>query len=492
MNKTRMLIGVAVAVFIGGAVTGWWLADPGRDPATGGSFAGSEREILYWVAPMDPSYRRDQPGKSPMGMDLVPVYADEPGARDTGEPALRINPVVVNNIGVKTAPAERGTLYRRIETVGFITANEHRVSHVHVRSEGWIEHLAVHTEGARVERGDVLFRLFAPALVSAQDEFAQALASGSEALINATRRRLLALGLLPDQIEQLSRTREVRHLIDIKAQQSGYVAALNVRHGMFVTPELMVMSIADLSEIWVEVDVFESQIDWVESGQTARMKLPFAPEREWIGEVDYVYPTVRAESRTARVRLAFDNPDLALKPDMYATVAIDAAPRHDIVHVPSQAVIRTGGQERVILALGDGRFRPARVRTGLESGGRVEILAGLAESERIVISSQFLIDSEASIEASLLRMIGDEPEGDGRNAPTQTLPRKQGRAEDSRDSAPSQNVNGSLPPPLAGEGRGGGTHSGPDVDGTDHDKGSSLPRSRGRAGVGAKEQGEGS
>jgi Cu(I)/Ag(I) efflux system membrane fusion protein len=157
------------------------------------------------------------------------------------------------------------------------------------------------------------------------------------------------------------------------------------------------------------------------------MRLPFAPAREWTSEVDYVYPTIRAESRTARIRLAFDNPDLALKPNMYANVEIDAAPRRDIVHVPSQAVIRTAGQERVILALGDGHFRPAEVRTGLESAGRVEILEGVAAGEKIVISSQFLIDSEASMDASLLRMLGDRESGG--DAPTQTLPRKQGRDE---------------------------------------------------------------
>ena len=511
MSRPGLLLGVAIVVFVGGAATGWWLGDPGSEPDAGATSGGSEREILYWVAPMDPSYRRDEPGKSPMGMDLVPVYADEARSGATGEPVLRIDPAVVNNIGVKTAPAERGPLYRRIETVGFITPNEHRVSHVHVRSQGWIEHLAVHTEGARVERGDVLFRFFAPALVSAQDEFVQALGSGSEALIDATRRRLLALGLLPVQIARLRSSREVQRVIDIKAQQSGYVTALNVRHGMYVTPELMVMSIADLSTVWVDVDVFESQIDWVETGQTARMTLPFAPEREWIGEVDYVYPTIRAETRTARIRLAFDNPDVALKPNMYANVAIDGAPRRDVVHVPSQAVIRTGGQERAILALGDGRFRPAEVRTGLESDGRVEILAGLAEGEQIVISSQFLIDSEASMEASLLRMIGDEPERDNHNAPTQTLPRKRGRAEDPRASVSTENVDGSLPPPLlgqgvangeaaAGDGRGGGTHSGHhrqgmdhsghDMEGDGHDNDSSLPRSRGRVGVGARDRGD--
>jgi Cu(I)/Ag(I) efflux system membrane fusion protein len=410
-DKTTMrliLLLLFVLTALGGALLGWWFAGPGS-PEKDGSSSGNEEEPLYWVAPMDPDYRRDSPGKSPMGMDLVPVYEEADEDVPNAGPSLRINPAVINNIGVKTAVAERGTLHRRIDTVGFVTANEHRVSHVHVRSEGWIEQLAVHTEGERVERGDVLFRFFAPAVVSAQDEFLQALASGSAAMTDAAQRRLLALGLLPSQIEQLRSSGEIQRLIDVRAQQSGYVSTLNVRHGMFVTPSLMVMSIADLSEVWLEIDVFEQQISWLQAGQEARVRLPAAPEREWVGEVAYVYPTLRAGTRTARARLAFSNPELALKPNMYARVTIDGTARRAVVHVPSQAVIRTGDQERVILALGDGRFRPAQVRTGLESDGRVEIIEGLAQGEKLVISSQFLIDSEASMDPSLLRMIGDPP-----------------------------------------------------------------------------------
>lgn len=408
----KAVLGVAVAALLAGIGAGVWLADttsqrPGADVAS-----GDTREILYWVAPMDPSYRRDRPGKSPMGMDLVPVYADEVGATDDNQPSLRIDPTVINNIGVKTAPAERGTLYRKIETVGFIAPDAERIEHIHVRAEGWIEALAADTEGDRVDAGQLLFRIYSPALVSAQDEYLQALRSGQAALIRAAATRLRALGMRADQLETLKSRGEALQLFDVRSPIDGYVMELNVRQGMFVQPGTTIMSLADLSTVWVDVSVFEKQIDWVEAGQAARMRLAFAPDREWLGEVDYVYPTIRPESRTARVRLKFDNPDLALKLNMYAKVAIDGAPRRDVVHVPSQAVIRAGGNERVILALGDGRFRPARVRTGLESGGRVEIAAGLAAGEKIVISSQFLIDSEASLDASLLRMSEQAPDPD--------------------------------------------------------------------------------
>ena len=391
---------VAAAVGFGAA---WWLSGaPASDQD-----ATSEREVLYWAAPMDPNFRSDKPGKSPMGMDLVPVYADSADAAAADGPGLRIDPVVVNNIGVKTAPVARGTLHRNIETVGLVTPDEERVSHVHVRAEGWIERLAADTEGQAVERGEELFQIYSPALVSAQSEYLQALNTGSDALIDAARRRLLALGMLPQQIEAVKQRRSVEESFEIRAPQDGFLLMLSVREGMYVQPGTTIMSLADLSEVWVDVDVFEKHIDWVREGQEAHMRLPFAPERVWTGLVDYVYPTIRPESRTARVRLRFDNPGLVLKPNMYAEVTLKVAPRRDALHVPTQAVIRAGGQSRVILALEDGRFRPAEVETGIESEGRTEIVASLSGDERVVVSGQFLIDSEASLDASLLRMLGD-------------------------------------------------------------------------------------
>lgn len=409
MNRTITILAVVIAAFLGFSAA-WWLLES-ESGAPGSPDTESGREILYWVAPMDSNYRRDQPGKSPMGMDLVPVYADEQEKAADAEPSMRIEPAVVNNIGVKTAAVERGTLHRRIETVGFIVPDDERLAHIHMRTEGWIEQLEIDTAGDLVRQGDLLFRIYSPALVSAQEEYLQALHMDRSSIIKASGARLRALGMQADQIKALRSNREVQQLFDVYAPRAGHVMELNVRHGMFVEPGTMIMSLADLSAIWVDVDVFENQIGWVEPGQAARMWLPFAPDRVWSGNIEYVYPTIRTQSRTARLRLAFDNPDIALKPGMYATVEIDAAPREDVLHIPAQAVIRTGRQERVILVLGEGRFRPAEVRTGLESAGRVEIVDGLAEGEQIVVSSHFLIDSEASTDASLLRMRNDSDMG---------------------------------------------------------------------------------
>lgn len=412
MTLTRILL-VAAAAAVLGFLAGGWLGS--GDPSSPAPAAAGEQEILYWVAPMDPNYRSDEPGKSPMGMDLVPVYADgqeASGQNADAQPSLRIDPAVVNNIGVKLAPVARGTLHRHIDTVGYVTPDADRVSHVHVRTEGWIETLEADTEGEAIRKGAPLFEIYAPALVSAQEEYLQALQSGSEPLIGASERRLAALGMDADQISAVRRDRRPRRTFTMAAPQDGYVMELNVREGMFVEPGNTIMSLADLSEVWVDVDVFEQQIDWVRPGQAALMRLPFAPDRQWKGSVEYVYPTIRPETRSARVRLAFENPGLALKPNMYAQVEIEADPRRNVLHVPDQAVIRTSEHTRVVLALGEGRFRPAEVATGMTSEGRTEVLKGLKEGERVVVSSQFLIDSEASLDASLMRMVDTPPEPD--------------------------------------------------------------------------------
>ncbi len=362
------------------------------------------RKPLYWVAPMDPDYRRDKPGKSPMGMDLVPVYADEAG------PEVRVSAAVINNLGVRTAPVERGRLYRIIETVGYVGFDESRISHIHLRTEGWIERLYVRSAGERVKRGAVLFDLYSPTLINAQEEYLQALGSGNKNLVRASRDRLRALGISDAQVKTLGKTRRVPQTTRFLAPQDGVVAALNVREGMFVRPALEIMSLADLSTVWVLVEVFERQANWVQLGQRAQVRSSFIPGREWEGRVEYVYPTLDPKTRTLQVRLRFDNADEALKPNMYADVRIYGAPRDEVIRIPREALIRTGDEERVILALGAGRFRARQVRSGMESGDWVEILSGLAPGETVVTSAQFLIDSESSLKAGLQRL--SEPEAE--------------------------------------------------------------------------------
>ncbi len=433
--KTRTLLALAVLVAIS-AAGGYWLArsmDGGGD----GKTATKERRILYWVAPMDPTYRSDKPGKSPMGMDLIPVYEGEEPPDKT---AVRIDPAVVQNLGVRTGIVERVTLHRRIESVGMVTPDENLLGHLHVRAAGWIERLHVKAAGERVKKGQLLLELYSPDLVDAQVQYLQALSIGQQSLIRAAEERLKALGMGARQIRRLAKRRRPDEWVRISAPQDGYLVALNVAEGMYVTPQTTIMSIADLKRVWVLVDVFEDQAPWVRKGDRAEITLAYLPGRRFSSKVDYVYPTVDPKSRTVKVRLVFANPDEALKPDMYAFATLHTAPKAHALVIPREALIRTGRNERVILALGDGRFRPARVVSGVESGEKIEILEGLREGERVVTSAQFLIDSEASLAGTILRM---SPDADGMS---------------------DHDMSGIETPP-AGGGAGTGDHAGHDMGG---------------------------
>jgi len=379
-------------------------------PVPASSAENGEREILYWVAPMDANYRRDKAGKSPMGMELVPVYADEAGSDGS---SVTIAPEVIQNLGIRTAVAERSRLWRSIDTVGYVDFDESKVSHIHLRTEGWIEHLAVHSEGDRIRKGEKLLELYSPELVNAQSEFVQALAGGNRSLIQASQERLSALGIPAEQIKTLKKSRKVNQNIVIRAPQDGVVSNLAVRHGMFIKPDKQVMSLADLSSVWLVAEIFERQADWVKVGQTAEVSLAFLPGHTWEGQVEYIYPSLDPKTRTLKARLRFPNPDEALKPNMYANVKIYGGAKDDVVVIPVEALIRTGREERVVIALGDGRFESRTVTAGIESGDWVAIIEGIQPGDRVVTSGQFLIDSEASLKASTQRMSPVEPEQQG-------------------------------------------------------------------------------
>lgn len=362
-----------------------------------------DREILYWVAPMDPNYKRDRPGKSPMGMDLIPVYKDEQQGTDS---EVVITPQVVQNLGVRTATVERSKLWRRVSTVGFVDYDESKLSHIHLRTQGWVESLTVQSEGDRVQKGQLLFKLYSPELVNAQEEYLQALTIGNTTLINASKQRLFALGVPSSEIKRLNKERIVRQTISYYAPQDGVVSSLKVRDGMFVKPENQIATLADLSTVWVTAEIFERQSSWVEVGQPAEVRFSYLPGKKFKGQVEYVYPNLDQMTRALTVRLKFNNPGETLKPNMFGDVYVFSGAKENIIVVPRESVIRTGTSERVILAKGEGRFEPREVVTGIESGDWIEIQSGLNEGEDVVISGQFLIDSEASTKASFARMTG--------------------------------------------------------------------------------------
>ncbi len=395
-----LLLAVAAGALLGVLATTWF-PKGGELPTSNG---GEEREILYWVAPMDPDYRRDGPGKSPMGMDLVPVYAEDDAGTDSQRGVVKVAPEVVNNLGVRIARVESRPLRTEIRTVGYVQYDEDRLIHIHPRVEGWIERLFVKAAGDPVVRDQPLYALYSPQLVNAQEELLLALNRDNERLERAAEERLLALQLPPGVIDDLKRDRQVRQTITFRSPQDGVVDNLNIREGFFVKPATTLMSIGSLSQVWVEAEIFERQAALVRVGQPVTMTLDYLPGREWQGTVDYVYPSLDERTRTLRVRLRFANDDGELRPNMFAQVVIRTGVDGSTLVVPREAVIRTGDQDRVVLALGGGRFRSVPVKLGRLDADRAEILAGLRPGDTVVSSAQFLLDSESSKSADLLRM----------------------------------------------------------------------------------------
>ena len=407
MSRTKWMLALLITLLVGVAV-GLGLQNlldgpangSSDDESTGPARSESAREILYWVAPMDPNYRRDGPGKSPMGMDLVPVYAEAGGA-DGG---VRISPAVQNNLGVRTEKAAIRPLWRRIEATGYVGIDETRISHINLRAEGWIVNLKAGAEGERVVTGELLFELYSPELVNAQKEFLQAAQRGGGPLQAGAAEKLRALGMIPQDIDELAERGTPTQNIRVVAPQDGVVIALGVREGMFVKPETSIMSLADLSTVWLQAAVFESQADAVATGQAAEARLEYLPGAVFTGQVDYVYPVLDPVSRTLKVRLRFDNLQERLKPNMYARVSIYGRLKPNALSIPREALIPAPGMDRVVVRLDDGQFHVQEVMTGLESGDFVEIIAGLSEGDEVVTSAQFLIDSEASLAGSIHRL----------------------------------------------------------------------------------------
>lgn len=398
-NNTKILLALMAGIILGfvGAVL--------KFAATSENTTDMEtanKQPLYWVAPMDPNYRRDKPGKSPMGMDLIPVY--EEGTADTMDAGtVSISAVVENNLGVRTTQAVVSRLRPEINTVGYVRYDEDQLVHIHPRVEGWVEKLFVKASGDPVTKGEELYSLYSPQLVNAQEELVLAVNRNNRRLIAAAEERLLALQMDKPFIEALKRGKQIRQTVTFYAPKSGVVDNLNIREGFFVKPGLKLMSIGVLDDVWVEAEVFASQARDVQAGLPVTMTLDYFPGRRWQGEVDYVYPSLNEKTRTLRLRLRFDNPDQVLRPNMYAQITVHQNLEETLL-VPREAVIRTGDEDRVVLALGDGKFKSVAVTLGRSDRLNFEILDGLEAGAEVVTSAQFLLDSESSKAADFARM----------------------------------------------------------------------------------------
>ena len=393
---------ILVIVFVAGAGSGLLINHfAGRSTAGEKMTEAAEKKPLYWVAPMDKNYRRDEPGQSPMGMDLVPVYQESSGGPKN---SVKIAAHIENNLGVKTGLVSKESLRLPIDTIGTVQLNEDQIMHIHSRVEGWIETLSVTTSGDQVKKGQVLYELYSPTLVNAQEDYLAALRSGNKNLIKASESRLLALGLAKTQIQFLFKVRKVNQRVKILAMHDGFVIDLNVRHGMHIKPSTQVMSIGNLDSIWVIGEVLERQSSWLKAGQSVALNIRAQAETEWLGQIDFIYPQLNPDSRTQPVRVLVNNPDHTLKPGMLANLSIATHASAPTLTIPRQALIKTGRHRRVVKALGDGSFQSVLVKAGLENNERVQILEGLNEGDNVVTSAHFLIDSESNIDADLARM----------------------------------------------------------------------------------------
>ncbi|MHA2936681.1 efflux RND transporter periplasmic adaptor subunit [Vibrio sp. RC27] len=400
-----------LALLIGGVIgfTGNQYLLGSHEMASSSAMSSDAKEPLYWVAPMDPNYRRDEPGQSPMGMDLIPVYEEDSGG-NLKKGTVKIDPAVENNLGVKTANASQNKLLPKIDTVGYINFDESRLWQTNSRVSGWVETLDVNTVGEQVSKGDVLFTLYSPELVKAQEELLNAYRSGRKGLVNGAQERLIALGLDKSQINQIVKKGRADQNVAIKAPDDGVIAQLNIREGSYISPAQTVISAGPLDEVWVDVEVFERQSHWINVGSNANMVLSALPGRNWEGNVDFIYPILDAKTRTLRVRLKFVNEDGALKPNMFASVTLQAESDESVLTIPRESVIRSGGMTRVVLSEGEGKYRSARIEVGREAGEFIEVLAGLVEGDSVVTSAQFMLDSESSQSAELERVNGVDAE----------------------------------------------------------------------------------
>jgi len=377
-----------------------------------------ERKVLYWRAPMDPSYVSDRPGKSPMGMDLVPVYSDE--GQTVGGSVIRIDPVTIQNMGIRTTRVRRGPLVKTIRTVGRIDYDEQKLVFVDTKFEGWIEKLYVDETGQKVRKGEPLFDVYSPEIYSAQVEFISAIRklptlerSTFPDAVDDARRMVDAAGLkleyfdIPsEQIERLKSALVPEKTVQILAPADGIVADKMALEGMRIMPGTRIYTIADLSRVWVFVDIYEYQLPWVHVGQAATMTLPYIPGKAFRGEVTYIYPYLQKQTRVIKVRLEFPNPTLELKPDMYANVVLEGLLQDDAVLVPREGFIDSGVRKVAFVDRGKGKYQPRDIQVGVEGeGGAVEVLVGLEPGDVVVTSGQFLLDSESKLKEAVTKMM---------------------------------------------------------------------------------------
>lgn len=432
MSKKKIAVfTLALAVLVGGYLArepvraAWQQRQQGRQAAAPDEHAGhtlptGERKVLYWYDPMHPAYKSDKPGIAPdCGMQLVPKYADEvEGMKAMPAGTVMIPPEKQQLIGVRTGTVERKRLTRSLRAVGKVTYDETKLAHVHTKVTGYIEEVFVDFVGKVVKQGDPLFTIYSPELVSTQQEYLTALraqtylkdapyrevVNGAESLVKAARERLRLWDVREAEIETLEKEGQVKRALTMYSPVSGVVTERAAyHHGRYVTPETDLYTIIDLSTVWVLADIYEYEVPYVKAGQPATMRLSYYPGKSYAGKVTYVYPSVEATTRTVKARLEFPNPEFELKPDMFAEVELQIDYGTQVV-VPQDAVLDSGSEQIVFLPRAGGYFEPRKIKIGARVGDQIVVLAGLRPGEAIVISGNFLIDSESRLKSAMAGM----------------------------------------------------------------------------------------
>lgn len=412
MKQAKLLIaGIAIAGVLAGGGLYWAGVRHGEQSAASNAPAaranasenGDGNRVLYWHDPMVPGQKFDKPGKSPfMDMQLVPVYADE----RSDNSGVTVNARVQQNLGIRTAVVARTTLSLPVQAVGSVAYNEREIALVQARSNGYIERLYVRAALDPVQKGERLAELYVPDWVAAQEEYftVKRLAVSDPSLLDGARQRMRLSGMTDDLIRQVEATGKVQSRLTITAPRSGLIGELTAREGMTVASGAPLFRINGLGTVWVDAEVPEGQAALVKPGTPAQVRAAAWPGTVFNAKVSALLPEVNLATRTLRARIEVANPGARLTPGMYASISLDAASQSEVLTVPSEAVIQTGMRSVVMVAEAEGKFHVAEVQIGNEANGNTEIRAGLKAGQRVVVSGQFLIDSEASLKGATTRM----------------------------------------------------------------------------------------
>jgi len=409
MNKS-VLITASIMLAVGVGL-GYWLSPQNKEGnQSNTAVSESNQKVLFYRNSMNPSVTSPVPAKDSMGMDYKAVYADEAGNNESSG-TVSIDPVVVQNIGVRTAIAKRQALSRTVRAVGRVDFDEKRIARLHPKIDGWIEQIFVDKTGEQVKAGEMLLGIYSPRLVSTQQEYLLALKNldtlnespfedirkGALDLVKSSRERLQLFDVPEHQIKELEKTRKVKKIQHIETPVDGTVIRIGARQGQYVTPKTELYTVVDLDIVWVYADIYEYELPWVKVGDSVEMTLASVPGKVFAGKLAYIYPYAESKTRTTQVRIIFDNSESLLRPDMFSEVQIGSDTIQNALVIPAESIIRSGEYNQVFVVRSAGKYEPKKVELGFESQGLVAVLSGIEEGDQVVTSAQFLLDSESKL-----------------------------------------------------------------------------------------------